>query len=173
LEVRQAENHLSAFRHLYCARLQKASRQVAGRNQLGRRNLNPKAAAILRAKLYNAKKKTKSEAGAKARTSKPQNAVCSQNSAAEVAAQTGVSKATVERDAQFLATSETLAHHSRSGWDVERDAQAKKEAAQFKAGNNANADGVNQHDRTVTPKSGEPAQASYSRKMRSIDVLPK
>lgn len=72
-------------------------------NQLSRRNLAPKAASILRGKLYHASK----QAQGGDRKSKHQNDVLI-NTAETVASKTGVSKPTVERDAKFAESVETL-----------------------------------------------------------------
>jgi len=71
------------------------------RHQLGRRNLSPGAARILRGKLYNSRKKGAHDGGAgKARGSGDQ--IDPQLSAAEIVAkETGVSPATIKRDATF------------------------------------------------------------------------
>jgi len=75
-------------------------------NQLGRRNLSPDAASLLRGKLYNASKQTKAQAGAKGgAASKDQNDTCL-DTAETIAAQTGVSPATIKRDGKFAAEAE-------------------------------------------------------------------
>jgi hypothetical protein len=71
------------------------------RNQLGRRNLSPADASELRGLIYNARKKTKSQAGSKGGASKAQNDTCLKSTADEVAAETGVSAATIKRDAEY------------------------------------------------------------------------
>lgn len=71
------------------------------RNQLGRRNLSPADASELRGLMYNARKKTKSQAGSKGGASKAQNDTCLKSTADEVAAETGVSAATIKRDAEY------------------------------------------------------------------------
>ena len=65
-------------------------------NQLARRNLAPSQYDMARGRIYNRSKKTKAEAGAMA--SKAQNELCSKgNTAARLAPQLGVSRATLER----------------------------------------------------------------------------
>jgi len=72
-------------------------------NQLGRRNLRPDAASLLRGKLLNS---IKGSHGGD-RKSKGQSDTLI-DSAAEIAKQTGVSPSTVKRDAQYAAAAETL-----------------------------------------------------------------
>ena len=67
------------------------------RNQLGRRNLSPTDAAELRGLMYNSRKQTKGGD----RKSKAQNDPLIQSTANEVAAETGVSPATVKRDGEY------------------------------------------------------------------------
>jgi|GEM_PF-3307595 len=71
------------------------------RNQLGRRNLNPVDASVLRGTRYNGRKKSKAEAGAKGGASKAQNDTCLVSTAEIVAKETGVSAATIKRDGRF------------------------------------------------------------------------
>lgn len=71
-------------------------------NQLGRRNLTPDQIALLLGRKYNRQKKSKAEAGAIGGLSKDQNDTCLPYSTAEkIAAQHGVSPATVKRAGQF------------------------------------------------------------------------
>jgi hypothetical protein len=49
---------------------------------------------------------------------------------------------------------------ARQGTDKE-EARERKAAAQFKAGNKVNAQGANQHSRTVRPKSDEPFNRDF------------
>lgn len=79
------------------------------RNQLGRRNLSPDDASELRGRMYNGRKKTKAEAGAKGGASKPQNDGCLESTAEIVAKETGVSKATIERDGKYAEAVEKVA----------------------------------------------------------------
>lgn len=69
---------------------------------LGRRNLAPDAAALLRGKLYNSAKKDVGapEGNDNAKKQKAQSGPI-KSTAEVIAAQTGVSKNTVKRDAQF------------------------------------------------------------------------
>ena len=71
-------------------------------NQLGRRNVSPETASALRGMLYNGRKSTKAEAGAKGGASKDQNDTCLESTAETVAAETGVSPATIKRDAKLV-----------------------------------------------------------------------
>lgn len=68
-------------------------------NQLGRRNLSPKAAKLLRGKLYNARKKSEHDGG-KGRPRSEGNS-CPHSTAAQVAKETGVSERTVKNDGKF------------------------------------------------------------------------
>lgn len=95
-------------------------------NQLGRRNLSPEAAALLRGQLYTARKKTDSERVSesnKSRSGGGQNDLhrepetgkivggnnCPQQKTADmIAKETGVSPATVKRDAKFAAAADKL-----------------------------------------------------------------
>jgi hypothetical protein len=86
-----------------------AVKQWMYRNQLGRRNLSPADASELRGRMYNARKKTKSEAGSKGGASKAQNYTCLKSTADEVAAETGVSAATVKRDGEYAAAVDEVA----------------------------------------------------------------
>lgn len=74
-------------------------------HQLGRRNLNPQAQSYLRGKLHQARKLNKSENSKK---TKPQNEV-SFSTADEIAAETGVSKSTVQRDDKYAEAVDSLA----------------------------------------------------------------
>lgn len=81
------------------------------KNQLGRRNLDPKAASILRGKLYNGKKKeVRNPEGAGGKSGKiVKGKNCPKQSTAEVVAkETGVSARTVKNDAQFAEAVEEL-----------------------------------------------------------------
>jgi hypothetical protein len=71
-------------------------------NQLGRRNVTPETASALRGMLYNGRKSTKAEAGAKGGSSKDQNDTCLETTAETVAKETGVSPATIKRDAKLV-----------------------------------------------------------------------
>ncbi|MEM7385134.1 MAG: hypothetical protein AAF514_09340, partial [Verrucomicrobiota bacterium] len=80
------------------------------KNQLGRRNLSPDQASLLRGKLYRAQKKETPNPEGENQHSK---VVKGQNdpqptTAQKVAKQTGVSEKTVKRDAQFAEAVETL-----------------------------------------------------------------
>ena len=79
------------------------------RNQLGRRNLHPDAASLIRGRLYNMQKKTKAEAGALGGSSKDQNDTCLFSTAKRLADETGVSEATIKRDGEFANAVEELA----------------------------------------------------------------
>lgn len=76
--------------------------------RLGGPTLDPDQTALLRGKLYKSRKASKAEAGAKGGASKPQSEGCLEKTAEAVAKQTGVSRATVERDAKFAEAVETL-----------------------------------------------------------------
>jgi hypothetical protein len=73
------------------------------KNQLGRRNLSPDDFKLLVGQLYNQRKKTKAEAGSKGGASKGQNDTCLESTAEAVAAETGVSPATVQRAGKLAA----------------------------------------------------------------------
>jgi ParB family chromosome partitioning protein len=77
-------------------------------NQLGRRNLSPDQASLLRGRRYNRVKKTKAEAGAIGGASKPQNEECLPTTAETLATQHGVSRATIERDGAFASAVEAI-----------------------------------------------------------------
>jgi ParB-like nuclease domain len=91
-------------------------------NQLGRRNLVPEQMSLLRGRLYNRAKKTATQAGAMKRKSSPQGKSLphSEDSWPEgedsspgrtsevLAAEHGVSRATMERDGQYADAVETL-----------------------------------------------------------------
>ena len=78
------------------------------KNQLGRRNLSPDDYKLLVGQLYNQRKKTKAEAGSKGGSSKDQNDTCLETTAAAVAAETGVSPATVKRAGKLAAAVEAI-----------------------------------------------------------------
>jgi hypothetical protein len=78
------------------------------KNQLGRRNLSPDDYKLLVGMLYNQRKKTKSEAGSKGGSSKDQNDTCLESTAEVVAAETGVSPATVKRAGKLAAKVEEI-----------------------------------------------------------------
>ena len=76
-------------------------------HQLGRRNLDPDQAALLRGKLYNARKKAANDGG----KGTPKATVYqsdTRSTAETIAKQTGVSAPTVMRDAKFAEAMETL-----------------------------------------------------------------
>ncbi|MCY2944866.1 MAG: ParB/RepB/Spo0J family partition protein [Planctomycetota bacterium] len=83
-----------------------ADRQAAqdwiDRNQLGRRNLNPDTASLLRGRIYNRTKKA--HGGARESSHHFDNLKTS----AKLATQFGVGKATIERDGQFARAVEDL-----------------------------------------------------------------
>jgi ParB-like chromosome segregation protein Spo0J len=76
-------------------------------NQLGRRNINPKVASYLRGKLYISRKK---EHGGdrKSEESSAQNEQLKTDTAELIARQTGVSRATIVRDAAYAEACETV-----------------------------------------------------------------
>lgn len=77
-------------------------------NQLGRRNLSPEAASMLRGKLYYARKQ---EHGGDRRSHDSSGNNChskANTTAKQVADETGVSEKTVRNDAEFAAASEKL-----------------------------------------------------------------
>lgn len=80
-----------------------ADRQAAedwiDRNQLGRRNLNPDTASLLRGRVYNRMKKTMSEAGAM--KGKASVILTGADTAKNLATDYGVSESTIKRDGQF------------------------------------------------------------------------
>ena len=78
------------------------------KNQLGRRNLSPDDFKLLVGQLYNQRKKTKAEAGSKGGASKGQNDFCLESTAEAVAAETGVSPATVQRAGKLAAKVEEI-----------------------------------------------------------------
>ena len=92
-------------------------------SQLGRRNLSPDVASELRGRIYNGRKKTKAEAGAKGGTSKAQNETCLESTAKIVAKQTGVSAATIKRDGQYADALDKLAEIAP---DVRKNTRAGK-----------------------------------------------
>jgi len=74
------------------------------RNQLGRRNLNPDAAALLRGKLYNSQKHQGERTDLTSHQNDGRLAT-----AQRIASQTGVSAPTIERDGRFAQAVEDLA----------------------------------------------------------------
>lgn len=76
-------------------------------NQLGRRNLNPSQYSLLRGRRYNRLKRSHGGTGANQFKQTPQNEV-SALTAERLAAQHGVSDATIERDGQFAAAVEKV-----------------------------------------------------------------
>ncbi len=70
------------------------------KNQAARRNCTPDQYKIITGRIYNRRKKTKSEAGAKGGVSKDQIDPCFENTAKEVAAELGVSAPTIKRNGQ-------------------------------------------------------------------------
>jgi hypothetical protein len=78
-------------------------------NQLGRRNLSPDAAAILRGKLHNARKMERGgDRKSEVAESKGHNDPLIPSTAAKVAAETGVSEPTVKRDAAFASACDKI-----------------------------------------------------------------
>jgi hypothetical protein len=71
-------------------------------NQLGRRNVTPETASALRGILYNGRKKTKAEAGAIGGQANAEVALAPQDTAKEVAKETGVSARTIKNDAKLV-----------------------------------------------------------------------
>ena len=71
------------------------------KNQLGRRNLTKDEWRELIGRRYNRKKKSKAEAGSIGGVSKGQNDTCLQSTAEVIAAEHGVSAATVKRAGKF------------------------------------------------------------------------
>lgn len=80
-------------------------------NQLGRRNLTPDQASLLRGRRYNRAKKTPAESGAIGGASDGQNVQRSQPTAERLAEQHGVTERTIRRDGDFAAAVETLKPH--------------------------------------------------------------
>jgi hypothetical protein len=80
-------------------------------NQLGRRNLHPDAASLLRGRLYNMRKLTKAEAGAIGGSSKYQSDTCSKDTADALATEFGVSAPTIKRDGAFAEAVDILSEH--------------------------------------------------------------
>lgn len=78
------------------------------RNQLGRRNLTPDQASLLRGRRYLRTKKTPAEAGAVGGSSSGQNVQRSVPTAERLAQQHGVTERTIRRDGDFAAAVETL-----------------------------------------------------------------
>lgn len=93
-------------------------------NQLGRRNLNPKTASKLRGDLYELRRR-RHGGDRKSAESRPQNEVLIGNMAAQVAKETGVSRATVERDAEYARACKTLGIT-----DPQADGRSKKEVVE-------------------------------------------
>ena len=84
-----------------------AARNFIILNQLGRRNLNARAAKILRGKLYMGRKKEKGAPEGNSNASKQKGNRCPVVSTADiVAAETGVSARTVKNDAAFAAAAD-------------------------------------------------------------------
>ncbi len=77
-------------------------------NQLGRRNLTPEAASLLRGRRYNRTKKTAHDGGKGKSRSGDQNDTHLPSTAASIADQHGVSEPTIKRDGQFAAAVEKL-----------------------------------------------------------------
>ena len=84
-----------------------ADRQAAedwiDRNQLGRRNLNPDTASLLRGRIYN---RTKSQRGGDRKSIHQNDGLIP--AAKRLATQFGVGRATIERDGQFTRAVEDL-----------------------------------------------------------------
>lgn len=97
-------------------------------NQLGRRNLNPVDASLLRGKMYNGRKKTKAEAGAKGGASKVQKDTCSESTAEDVAKQTGVSAATIKRNGKLAEALDKVAAVAPGVMEKVRSGEVKKSA---------------------------------------------
>lgn len=76
-------------------------------NQVGRRNVDPDTASMLRGLLYNGAKKQQGGTGANQHAQKDQSDT-SANTAATIAKQTGVSAPTIKRDAKFASALEKL-----------------------------------------------------------------
>ena len=95
---------------------------------MGRRNLNPDDARLLRGKMYNCRKKTKAEAGAKGGASKDQNDTCLLSTAEDVAKQTGVSPATIKRDGKFAEALDKVAAVAPGIKEKVRSGEVKKSA---------------------------------------------
>ncbi len=104
-------------------------------NQLGRRNLAPKAASHLRGKLYNgAKKEVPNQQGVNQHSEVRGQNDPQPKTAAAVAAQTGVSEKTVKRDGKFAESVEELGiekevmsgENKQSKEEIIAEAKAKK-----------------------------------------------
>ena len=78
------------------------------RNQLGRRNLNPASASLLRGMLYNREKKAAGEHTGNQYSERDQNDPIPQRTAERLAAEHGVSAPTIKRDGKFAAAVEAL-----------------------------------------------------------------
>jgi len=78
-------------------------------NQLGRRNLSPDAAALLRGKLYNSRKLAiPNQTGANQYSEVKAQSEQQPTTAESISAETGVSRETVKRDAKFAEAVEQL-----------------------------------------------------------------
>lgn len=105
-------------------------------NQLGRRNLSPQAASLLRGKLHNARKKERTD-NLKQNSPKYQNDPSGPSTAEAIAKETGVSPATVKRDAAFAKAAaeqgkeaEVMAGKAKRKDVVKKKPKAKKKTAQ-------------------------------------------
>lgn len=127
------------------------------RNQLGRRNLSPADASELRGRLYNSRKKTRSEAGSKGGASKAQNDTCLQSTADEVAAETGVSAATIKRDGEYAAAVDEVAKTDPAIRAKVRKGVVKKKDV-IAAANRNNTSPQPASPKHATPASTEPAR---------------
>lgn len=96
------------------------------RNQLGRRNLSPADASELRGRMYNGRKKTKAEAGAKGGASKDQNDTCLESTAEAVAKETGVSAPTIKRDGKYAEAVDVVAKEVPEVREKVRSGEATK-----------------------------------------------
>ena len=101
-----------------------AARNFIILNQLGRRNLNARAAKILRGKLYMGRKK---EHGGdrKSATVKSSGSSCHMKTEEQVAKETGVSPRTVRNDAAFAAAADAIG--ATAGIIAGTDKRAEKE----------------------------------------------
>lgn len=86
---------------------QDAARNFMILNQLGRRNMDPASISLLRGMLYNGRKKEQGGDHGNQHTPKDQNDTLA-DTAETVAKETGVSPATVKRDAKFAEAAEEL-----------------------------------------------------------------
>jgi len=78
------------------------------KNQLGRRNLSPKDYTLLVGQLYNQRKKSQGGTGSNQHTQKDQIDPSANSTAAAVAAETGVSPATVKRAGKLATAVEAI-----------------------------------------------------------------